>query len=76
MIAEALLSHQRRAHVRYRRDPIVVGQFRCRHELHSMALLVESTQIQEAEIGTATAAGAQHPGTHGERFDVVQCNVA
>ena len=76
MIAEALLPDQRRAHVGDRGDPIVVGQLRRRHELHAVTLLVEGAHVQKAEIGAAAAAGAQNPGADGERFDVVQRDVA
>ena len=39
-----------------------------RHELHAMALLVEGAHVQQAEIGAAAAAGAQHPGADGQRI--------
>ena len=71
-VGQALLADQRRAHVRHGGDPVVVGELGRRHELHAMALLVEGAHVQQPEIGAAAAAGAQHPGADGERFDVVQ----
>ena len=75
-VGQALLPDQRRAHVGHGGHPVVVGQLRRRHELHAMALLVEGAHVQQAEIGTAAAAGAQHPGADGQRFDVVESDVA
>ena len=75
-VGQALLADQRRAHVRHGGDPVVVGELVRRHELHAMALLVEGAHVQQPEIGAAAAAGAQHPGADGQRFDVVESDVA
>ncbi len=74
-VGEALLPDQRRTHVGNRGDPVVVGQLGRRHELDPVAFLVERPHVEQAEIGAAAAAGAEHPGADGQRFDVVDCDV-
>ena len=75
-VGQSLLADQRRTHVGDGGDPIVVGQLAGWHELHAMALLVERAHVQQTEIGAAAAAGAEHPGADGKRFDVFQSDVA
>ncbi len=75
-VGQPFLADQRRTHVRHRRDPVVVGELLRRHQLHTTALLVEGPHVQQAEIRAAAAAGAQHPGANGQRFDVVERDVA
>jgi hypothetical protein len=70
-VGEPLLADQRRALVRDHRDGIVVGEIVGAHQLDAFALGVEPAKIEQAQIGRAAAARAQHPGADGERLDVV-----
>jgi hypothetical protein len=55
-VGQPLLADQRCSHVRYRGDPVVVGELVRRHELHARTLLVEGAHVQKPEIGAAAAA--------------------
>ncbi len=74
-VGQALLSDQRRAHVGDDSDPVVVIEIERRHQLDPMAVGIEPAQIEQAEIGTAAAAGAQDPGADRQCLDVVEADV-
>ena len=75
-VGQPLLADQRRAHVGDGADPVVVGEVGGIHELHAMAVAIERAHVEQRQIGIAAAARAQHPGADGERFDVVERELA
>ena len=71
-VGQPFLADQRRTHVGDGADPVVVGEVGRIHELHAMAVAIERAHVEQRQIGIAAAAGAQHPGADGQRFDVVE----
>ena len=57
-VGQALLADQGRTHVGDCRDPFIVGKIGRRHELYAIALLIEGSHIQKAEVGAAPASRA------------------
>ena len=75
-VGQPLLSDQRRAHVGDRGDPIVIVEIVGRHELDAAAIGIQPTHVQQPEIGTAAAPGAEDPSPDSEGFDIVEGDVA
>jgi hypothetical protein len=55
-VGQPLLTDQRRTHVGYSGDPIVIQEFGGGHQLNAMTVLVEGPHVQETEIGAAAPA--------------------
>src|SRR5262249_49652684 len=53
---------------------LVVGERGRVEERDDLALAVEPSQVEEREVGTAPASGAEDPGADRERFDLVECD--
>src|SRR5262249_9065452 len=70
-VAEALLTHQRRAHVRDDGDQIVVFERGGLHQRHTTPGAIELTDVQVGMVWTAAAAGAKNPRANRERLEIV-----
>ena len=71
-VGEALLADQRRPHIRDHRHPILVGEVKGRHQHNTMPLGIEPAHVEEPEIGTPAAAGAEDPGADRQGLDVIE----
>src|SRR5262245_12142912 len=69
-IGEPLLADQRRAHVRDDRHPCIVGQSHWVEQRAHDALAIELAHVQERQVGAASAAGAEDPGTDRQGLDL------
>src|SRR4030095_9589015 len=73
-IGEPLLADERGSHVGDHRHQVVVIQLGGVHQAARHPLLVELAHVEQREVGTAPAPGAQDPGADGEALDLVDGN--